>query len=88
MQRKGGYPRLWFPDGWSADMEQAVPDERVAEYEAGYRKYGVRVEWLTSPHGRLDNVLPKTLERLTHNQNVRSWVRARDRRNVTPRPPK
>jgi len=74
--RMGGYPRLWFRDGGRVDLDRVVPDDQVAAYEAEWRKVGVRVEWLVSPHGRLDRVLPQTIQRLVHNANVRSWVRA------------
>lgn len=74
MQRLGGYPRLWFSDGGHLDLPRVVPDSEVAEYTAGWRAVGVRVEWLRSPHGRIDAVLPQTLLRQVHNANVRSWV--------------
>lgn len=76
MQRLGGYPRLWRRNGDHWDGLRLVPDDEVAEYEAGWREAHVRVEWLRSLHGRLDGVLPQTLLRDVHNQNVRSWVRA------------
>ena len=77
VQRIGGYPRLWFGDGYHFDASEFVPDEGVAAYEARWRKVHVRVEWMTSPHGRLDRSLPQTLLRQVRNQNVRSWVERR-----------
>lgn len=74
MQRMGGYPRLWRRNGDHWDGLRLVPDAEVEEYEAGWRAVHVRVEWLRSPHGRLDAVLPQTLLRDVHNQNVRSWA--------------
>jgi hypothetical protein len=70
----GGYPRLRFRDGGQLDLDRVIGDVQVADFEDAWRKAGVRVEWLRSPHGRLDNVLPQTLERLVHNANVRSWI--------------
>jgi hypothetical protein len=72
--RMGGYPRLWFGDGGHLDLPQLIGDENVAAYEAEWRAHHVRVEWLVSPHGRLDRVLPQTLERIVHNANVRSGL--------------
>ena len=72
--RMGGYPRFWRHDGTHWDGAEIVPDEAVAELEARWREAHVRIEWLTSRHGRLDRALPQTLERLAHNQNVRSWA--------------
>ena len=68
----GGYPRLWFPDGGRHDMLQRVSPDDSEEYERRWREAGVRVEWLLSPRGRLDRVLPQTIPRLVHNANIRS----------------
>lgn len=70
----GGYPRLWFPDGGRLDLYEKVAPDDSEEYEAGWRRAGVRVEWLLTPKGRLDRLLPQTLPRLAHNANIRSWV--------------
>lgn len=74
MERLGGYPRLWFRDGGHLDLDRFVRDQGVADFEERWRSVGVRVEWMVSRHGRLDRVLPQTIERLRHNQNVRSWA--------------
>lgn len=73
VQRLGGYPRLWFRDGGHLDLERFVPDAGVAEYMEQWRRHGVRVEWMMSRHGRLDRVLPQTLERLAHNAQTFAW---------------
>jgi hypothetical protein len=70
--RIGGFPRLWFGDGGHLDLPQPIGDEDVTAFEERWRAVHVRVEWLRSPRGRLDQVLPQTLERIAHNQNVRS----------------
>lgn len=75
--RIGGYPRLWFGDGFHFDASELVPDDQVAEYEKRWRRVHVRVEWLTSPHGRLDRVLPQNIQRQVRNANTRSWVERR-----------
>lgn len=73
MQRLGGYPRFWHRSGEHWDGLTPVPDAEVPEYEAGWRAVGVRVEWLRSPHGRLDAVLPQTVERYVHNAQTFGW---------------
>lgn len=74
LPRRGGYPRHWWRDGFYFDGERVVPDDGVDAYQSQWREAGVRVEWLRSLHGHLDAVLPQTLERQAHNQNIRSWV--------------
>ena len=69
----GGYPRLWWRSGGHLDLPFVVPDPEVADFERKWREVYVRVEWLRSPRGRIDQVLPQTLLREVHNQNVRSW---------------
>lgn len=73
MQRLGGYPRLWRRNGDHWDGLRLVPDDQVTDYEAAWREVHVRVEWLRSPHGRIDHLLPQTILRDAANQNVRSW---------------
>ena len=70
----GGYPRLWWRDGTHLDLPDKVSPLASEAFEERWRPMGARVEWLMSPRGRLDRVLPQTLERLAHNANVRSWV--------------
>lgn len=69
----GGYPRLWWRSGGHLDFQFVVPDAEVADFEEKWRAVYVRVEWLRSPRGRIDQVLPQTIERTVHNANVRSW---------------
>jgi len=76
---KGGWPRLWFPDGGILDLEFT---EDEAGTEARWRGVA-KVEWLSSPKGRLDRWLPQTLLRQVRNQNARSPSKHRRRRNVT-----
>lgn len=73
VQRMGGYPRLWWRSGIHLDLSQPVADADVAAFEQRWREHYVRVEWMRSVKGRLDRVLPQTLLREVHNQNVRSW---------------
>lgn len=73
-RRMGGYPRLWWRDGTHLDLTEIVPDQEAAAFVKRWQGYHVRVEWLLSPHGRLDLVLPQTLERIVHNANVRSGI--------------
>jgi hypothetical protein len=71
--RIGGYPRLWFADGGHLDLDRVVTDADVPEFEARWRAAGCRVEWLRSPHGRLDGVLPQTIERIVRNERTFAW---------------
>ena len=68
----GGYPRLWWTDGTHQDVLRRVSPDASEDYEAKWNAVGVKVEWLLSPRGRLDRVLPQTLPRLVHNANARS----------------
>lgn len=73
VERLGGYPRLWFGDGGHLDLSRPIPDAEVEDFEKGWREQHVRVEWLRSPHGRLDAVLPQTVERLVRNARTFAW---------------
>jgi hypothetical protein len=66
------YPRIHLGNGDSFDLPFVPPDEESA-YELRWRKAHARVEWLASPKGRLDRILPQTLPRITANANARSY---------------
>ena len=78
------WARLHFPDG-TLDIEREVTDE--AAFEARWRGVA-KVEWLASPHGRLDHLLPQTLPRIVRNANARSPFRRGPVRHMTSKKPR
>ena len=76
------YPRIHFGGGGTLDLGY-VPPEAEAAFEQEWRAVHCRVEWLATPKGRLDPMLPQTLPRIVHNANARSHSQPRERRNVT-----
>ena len=73
MQRLGGYPRFWLRSGDHWDGLTPVADADVAAFEEGWRQVHVRVEWLRSPRGRIDHLLPQTIQRYVHNERLSHW---------------
>jgi len=66
-----GYPRIHFGGGGTVDLD-FVASESEERFEQAWRAVHCRVEWLQTPRGRLDHLLPQTLPRLVHNANARS----------------
>lgn len=75
------YPRIHFGDGGTLDLPYVKAEDEAA-FEESWRGYA-RVEWLATPKGRLDRLLPQSLVRQVHNQNARTPPKHGRRRNVT-----
>jgi hypothetical protein len=75
------WPRIWFGDGGSLDLPKVERDQ-MAAFEEAWKGYA-KVEWLATPKGRLDRLLPQTLPMQVHNANARSPSKHARRRNVT-----
>jgi hypothetical protein len=75
------WPRLWFGDGGSLDLPK-VEREQMAAFEASWKGYA-RVEWLATPKGRLDRIIPQNLILQVHNANARTPPKHARGRNVT-----
>lgn len=56
------WPRLRFGDGGSVDLAP-VSEWDVPRVEAEWRRVSVKVEWLQTPGGRLDHLLPLIVTR-------------------------
>ena len=56
------WPRLRFGDGGSVDLDP-VSDWDVGHVERHWKAVGVKVEWLRTPEGRLDHLLPIIVKR-------------------------
>ena len=53
------WARLHFGDGGTLDIPEPIADLQRPDFEKVWRAEHVRVEWFTTPKGRLDHVLRK-----------------------------